>query len=39
MTEKENQNLRLAKENLCKEKEKAELERDKKTLETANLKL
>lgn len=37
--EKENQNLRLAKENLCKEKEKAELERDKKTLETANLKL
>ena len=39
MTEKENQNLRLAQENLCKEKEKAELERDKKTLETANLKL
>ena len=39
ITKKENQNLRLAKENLCKEKEKAELERDKKTLETANLKL
>ena len=39
MAEKENQNLKLAQGNLCKEKEKAELERDKKTLETANLKL
>ena len=37
LTEKENINLRLEQENLCKEKEKAELERDRKILEAENL--
>ena len=39
LTEKENENLRLAQDNLCKEKEKVELERNRKILETENLKL
>lgn len=39
LTEKENENLKLAQDNLCKEKKNAELERDKRILETANLKL
>lgn len=39
LTEKENTNLKLVQDNLRKEKEKAELERDKKVLETENLKL
>ena len=39
LAEKENANLRLEQDRLCKEKEKAELERGKKTLEAENLKL
>lgn len=39
LTEKENDNLKLAQDNLRKEKEKVELERDKRILETENLKL
>lgn len=37
LTDKENDNLRLEQENLRKEKEKAELERNKKILEAENL--
>lgn len=37
LTEKENKNLKLEQDNLRKEKEKAELERDKKILEAENL--
>lgn len=37
IAERDNDNLRLAQENLNKEKEKVELERDKKALETQNL--
>lgn len=37
LTEKENENLKLEQDNLRKEKEKAEFERDKKILETENL--
>lgn len=37
LTEKENENLKLEQDNLRKEKEKAELERDKKILENENL--
>lgn len=37
IAEKDNDNLRLAQENLNKEKEKVELERDKKALEAQNL--
>lgn len=37
LAEKENENLRLEQNNVLKEKERAELERDKKILETENL--
>ena len=39
LAEKENANLKLEQENLCKEKEEVEYERDKKALEAENLKL